>query len=343
MRIVVFTKKFGYDFTGATVATCELVHRWAGDADVERIDVIAEITGHYDRGRRIHIHRRGHRNPIPLIRHLMGEGTVFYSDDHTGFLLGRCGAPYVHTYHGNWPDARYLNAEFFLKSFYFMPLYARTIRDAACVVNVSRYMKSFTDRYNRHSVVIRNGTAEGSAGSGRTESGTDTGRCMMLGGVDERKYGKLPELIRILDAEHIPAAIDIYGGIADRKTAARLARSGRITLKGYVARPEIDFSGYDLFLSTSTRENLPISIVEALKMKLPVIAIDAGGIREVVNENCGRVIPKDRMDEMAAAIRQSLDGEITYNFDNPVIDEFDWDIAARKYMRLFRRIAERRS
>ena len=358
MRIIVFTKKYGYNFTGATVATHELARRFAAAPDVDRVDVAAKITGTYDPDDRIRVRCFGDADPAPLIRKLSGPDAVFYSDDHTGYLLARCGVPYVHTYHGNWPDARYLNPEFFLKSFYFMPLYARTIRGAVCVVNVSRYMKSFTDRYNKNSVVIRNGTAETqgpqtagggtaetqgpqTAGSGTAQKPPREGRCMMLGGVDERKYGKLPRLLSALDERKVRASIDIYGGIADKKLAARLAQSGRVTLRGYVDRASIDFSAYDLFLSTSTCENLPISIVEALKMKLPVIAADAGGIREAVNENCGRVIPGNRMDLMAEAVRRSLCGELSYNFDNPVLDEFSWDAAAEKYLRLFRKITGR--
>lgn len=352
MRLVVFTKKYGYDFTGATVATHELAHRFAAAQDVERVDVIAKITGKYDPDPRIRVHQFGKSDPRPLIRRLQGKDAVFYSDDHTGYILARCGVPYVHTYHGNWPDARYLNADFFLKSFYFMPLYAKTIRSAVCVVNVSEYMKSFTDRYNRRSVVIRNGTASSgsvekarSAEAGRPENTEaerrNTGRCMMLGGVDARKYGMLPALLAELDKQKIHASIDIYGGIADRKLAERLKRSGRVTMKGFVAREAIDFSAYDLFLSTSTCENLPISIVEALKMKLPVIAVNAGGIREAVNENCGCVVPENRMDQMAETIGRSLCGRIRYNFDNPVLKQFDWEIAAEQYLRLFRKIAGR--
>lgn len=353
MRIVIFTKKYGYDFTGATVATHELAHRFAAAPDVERVDVVAKITGKYDPDSKIRVRRYKGTDPRPLIRRLSGSGAVFYSDDHTGYILGQCGVPYVHTYHGNWPDARYLNAEFFLKSFYFMPLYARTLRDAACVVNVSKYMESFTDRYNRNSVVIRNGTApdQNDCGTRRPEDGKSSeihrpgkargGRCVMLGGVDARKYGRLPGLLSELDKQKIRASIDIYGGISDRKLAGNLAKSGRVCLKGFVPRKDIDFSVYDLFLSTSSCENLPISIVEALKMKIPVIAADTGGIREVVNENCGRVIPGTRMDRMAEAIGRSLDGRIHYDFNNPHLDGFNWDTAAGQYLRLFRNITGR--
>lgn len=338
MKIVVFTKKYGYNFTGATVATHELVHRWAAYPEVKRVDVLAKITGDFDPDPKIRVHRFGMKNPFPLICHFAGNGTVFYSDDHTGGTLASCGVPYIHTYHGNWPDARYLNAEYFLKSFYFMPRYEKTLRNAACVVNVSHYMESYTDRYNRNSVVIRNGTASDGGRPGENRRGGR--RCVMIGTIDARKYGKLPELIRSLDRKKIPCTIDICGAEADRKLVSFLRQSDRVTIKGYVKRGDIDLGGYDLFLSTSTRENLPISIVEALKERVPVIALDAGGIREVVNDTCGRVVPKNRVREMADAIGESLDGSIRYSFENPVLDEFDWDRAAEKYMELFRKFRD---
>lgn len=46
----------------------------------------------------------------------------------------------------------------------------------------------------------------------------------------------------------------------------------------------------DLFINTSRSEGIPVSIMEAISMGIPVIATDAGGTKEIVNQNTGFLI-----------------------------------------------------
>ncbi|MCX8144531.1 MAG: glycosyltransferase [Bacteroidia bacterium] len=47
----------------------------------------------------------------------------------------------------------------------------------------------------------------------------------------------------------------------------------------------------DLFMNTSTVEGIPVSIMEAISYGVPVLATDAGGNREIVNDKNGFLIP----------------------------------------------------
>jgi len=47
----------------------------------------------------------------------------------------------------------------------------------------------------------------------------------------------------------------------------------------------------DLFMNISTVEGIPVSIMEAISYGIPVLATDAGGNREIVNEKNGFLIP----------------------------------------------------
>jgi glycosyltransferase involved in cell wall biosynthesis len=49
----------------------------------------------------------------------------------------------------------------------------------------------------------------------------------------------------------------------------------------------------DLFLNVSESEGVPVSIMEAISMGIPVIATDVGGTSEIVNNTFGRLIPKN--------------------------------------------------
>lgn len=49
----------------------------------------------------------------------------------------------------------------------------------------------------------------------------------------------------------------------------------------------------DLFISFSETEGLPVTMMEAISMGIPVMATDVGGCSEIVNEETGILIPKD--------------------------------------------------
>lgn len=60
----------------------------------------------------------------------------------------------------------------------------------------------------------------------------------------------------------------------------------------------------DLFLNTSSTEGVPVSIMEAQSFSIPVIATDIGGVKEVVAEGTGLLLPVDfRPTDLASAIQ----------------------------------------
>jgi len=61
----------------------------------------------------------------------------------------------------------------------------------------------------------------------------------------------------------------------------------------------------DLFLNTSFTEGIPVSIMEAQSFGIPVIATDTGGVRELVKEGTGSLIPVDfRPSDLAKLIER---------------------------------------
>ncbi len=75
-----------------------------------------------------------------------------------------------------------------------------------------------------------------------------------------------------------------------------------LTFVGYTEKPFTYLAAADAFLLTSRWEALPISIVEAFRMGLPVIACDTGGVSELVKDGVGYVAPVADVDEIAKAI-----------------------------------------
>ena len=334
INIVILTKNFGYNFTGATVATHTLIQKWSGYDEVESIIVLALNVGNYDHVNKLHVVKLKNNGQLrKRAFQLKGKGTIYYSDDHIGYLMK--GLPYIHTYHGNWPDAKYISPEMYLKSFYFINRYEETIHNAAVVVNVSQYMKTFTDRFNRRSVVIRNGVAENRKIETKATRGN---KVLMIGTLEPRKYGRLPELLKVLpESVHI----DSYGNIEDKKLAEELRHYPNFSARGFVNFQEIQLEQYGCFLSLSVMENMPISLVEVLRMGIPVVAYSVGGIPEIVNNDCGVLCSKDTdIREISFALQEIVTGKRTFTMNNRELRKFDWNIAAEKYMNVFQRVLE---
>ena len=335
LQIVILTKNFGYNFTGATVATHTLIQKWSEYDEVSGINVLTLNVGQYDSTSKLKVLKVNSNKELRQDAfQYKDKHTIFYSDDHLGYLLKAL--PYVHTYHGNWPDARFINPEMFVKSFYFINRYGATLRNAAAIVNVSCYMKKFTDRYNRRSVVIRNGVSEHIQLSSRKKTGN---KVLMIGSLESRKYGQLLELLKVLPQS---IRIDVYGNIVDKKLEEELVKHPNFSAKGFVKFQDIPLEEYACFLSLSVMENMPISLVEVLRSGIPVIAYAVGGIPEIVNDYCGILFDKNATkEEISMAVQKVVEGKRKYSMENLELKQFDWDIAAEKYINVFKKVLKR--
>lgn len=118
---------------------------------------------------------------------------------------------------------------------------------------------------------------------------------------------------------------------------ANLKLQNRIFLFG--AKPQVElpdwYSAADLFCLSSHREGCPNVVIEALACGLPVVAADVGGIGELVEPDCGRLLMTPSPENFAAEIKISL----ATNWDKPKIAERSgarsWADVAQEVMRYF--------
>lgn len=75
----------------------------------------------------------------------------------------------------------------------------------------------------------------------------------------------------------------------------------------------------DIMMLFSNYENMPVVINEALACGIPVISTDVGGIREVINERNGKLIPKGDQAAFVSAISEMMDNR--QNYDPKVISQ----------------------
>lgn len=88
--------------------------------------------------------------------------------------------------------------------------------------------------------------------------------------------------------------------------ASNLGISDRVHFLG--ARTDVAqlLASSDIFVLASRFEGLPISILEAMRAGLPVVASNVGGVPELVTDKSGILVPASDPDSLATAIRQLL-------------------------------------
>lgn len=99
---------------------------------------------------------------------------------------------------------------------------------------------------------------------------------------------------------------------------------GYFELTGYRADATRVMSGFDLFVLASRHEGLPVVLMEALALDLPIVATDVGGVREAFEPlGCNGIVPPNDPESLAAAVLRHLDGDNAG--PSPTIGTFPFD------------------
>lgn len=338
MKILVLTKNYGDGYTGATSATYNLIDHWEKkglEVEVVTLNIVGKTNGSI-------FHE--FTNIFQLLRFLRGHKTDYigYSDDHLGFLFRLFGIHYIHTYHGNWPDAMFIDGvKGLIKGIYFIPLYAATLHLSDYVINVSKYMTKFTKKFNNKTKVIYNGVDV----SGKVVKKEicfqnklqKPIKIIMVGSIDQRKYEGLVELLKIMSPDELSKLrLDVYGKVHDIKFGALLQKFECVHIMGFAE--SIPYNQYDIFLSTSVSENLPISAVESIVSGTPVIALNVGGFSEIVeNLFTGVLVDRGDYEGLRSALLNIYNGDVKINFSNEhALNEFSWKKASDNYVDVFK-------
>jgi len=115
----------------------------------------------------------------------------------------------------------------------------------------------------------------------------------------------------------------------------------RVTFKGYLPKQEwIQLAKeYDIFINTSNFDNIPVSVIEAMALGLPVISTEVGGIPFFIeNKENGILVEKNNIQEMIQSVIELCENEklvssITFNARNFVLS-MDEQIVQKKWRQL---------
>ncbi|WP_324665336.1 glycosyltransferase [Haloarcula sediminis] len=131
-----------------------------------------------------------------------------------------------------------------------------------------------------------------------------------------------------------------------RSRAAELGVSDRVHVTGRVADIEPFYAVGDVFLAPSRGEGHPVTLLEAMAARLPVVATDIPGIREVVVEGTtGQLYEPGDIESLLAALAELRDPTLRRAYGaagrERASNTFSVERMAASYTELYRQVAKR--
>ncbi|AGC75216.1 glycosyltransferase involved in cell wall biosynthesis [Nonlabens dokdonensis] len=148
----------------------------------------------------------------------------------------------------------------------------------------------------------------------------------------QRREIKTPKLLWVRSFAQIynpEMAIKVFKLIKEKYPEATLTMVGpekdgsleKCKMLAEILQLQIDFTGllsksqwielsknHNIFINTTRFDNLPVSLIEAMALGLPVVSTDVGGISYLIeNDKNGKLIPDNNVSEMVTAINDLIE------------------------------------
>ena len=100
-------------------------------------------------------------------------------------------------------------------------------------------------------------------------------------------------------------------------------------------------ASHDIFLNTTSIDNHPVSVIEAMALGLPIVSTNAGGLNYLLTNNTDSLLVDINDAEGMCTNIESLinDPRLAYNISNKakqLADTFDWKYIKPKYEELMK-------
>ncbi|TBW25670.1 glycosyltransferase family 4 protein [Gramella sp. KN1008] len=147
--------------------------------------------------------------------------------------------------------------------------------------------------------------------------------------------GMALEVIESLQEDHSDAQLCMIGpekdGSLQRSESIAREKNLPIQFKGKLSKEEwIDLSkDFDIFINTTSIDNTPVSLIEAMALGLPVVSTNVGGIPYMIDDEVNGILVKSQKpEEMFHAIHNLLknpDSAETLSCNGrKKVEEYDW-------------------
>jgi glycosyltransferase involved in cell wall biosynthesis len=156
---------------------------------------------------------------------------------------------------------------------------------------------------------------------------------------------RIPHLVKSLKQAKELVHLHIFGEGRDRTEIAAVVRllglDRVVTLHGAIVRPQDALAQIGLLVLPSAAEGFGLVLIEAMAAGVPVIGTDVPGIRDVVKEGSGVLVPPDDEQQLAAAIDQlvrdaALRHSLTEAAARHVRSNYTWEQILPQYRQLLK-------
>ena len=138
------------------------------------------------------------------------------------------------------------------------------------------------------------------------------------------------------------------GPLADslRSEATRAGLNEHVRWLGPVEEMSDFYSALDVCVLNSTREGLPLCLLEAMSFGIPVVATDVGGVGELIAGGAGLLVPPQAPQALASALRSlavqpERAQELGRNGKSRIRESYSIDHMVDRYVELYREVAKR--
>ena len=150
------------------------------------------------------------------------------------------------------------------------------------------------------------------------------------------------KVLKILKEEGFDASLTMVGPDADGslKNVRSLADSldVRVVFTGKLPKKEwIELSkSHNIFINTTNFDNMPVSVIEAMALGLPVVSTNVGGMPYLIEDKVdGVLVNPNSVSEFVSAIKKLLqDTNETYEMAKKArrkVENFDWSVVKAKW------------
>ena len=148
---------------------------------------------------------------------------------------------------------------------------------------------------------------------------------LVMAGVDK---GIEPDIKKMVNDMGLESAVN-FPGFLDRQAKLR------------------EFAGADIFLNTNHVDNMPVSVIEACAMGLPVVATCVGGIPDMITSgHNGLLVPDGDANRMADAVISLLENaelaeQISKN-GRLLAEQSSWEVVRAEWAELFEELMQKK-
>lgn len=110
---------------------------------------------------------------------------------------------------------------------------------------------------------------------------------------------------------------------------------GKLNKKDWIQRSK----DYNIFINTTNFDNMPVSVIEAMALGLPVVSTNVGGIPYLIDDkSTGLLVKPDDSDAMTQAILEVFENqkhrELIINNARSHVKQFDWKHIKHKWFNI---------